>query len=55
MARKYELAWIENGELFRGGVPASLATVGKWIESCNDVDPETIYVAVPVLEETENG
>jgi len=45
----YEIAYIKDGELVRGGVAASLRTVGRWIESYlnNDSEPEYIYVAVP--------
>ena len=43
----YENAYIRDGELVRGGVAASLRTVGRWIESNQPDDPDTTYVAVP--------
>ena len=47
---RYEIAYIQDGELVRGGVAASLQTVGRWIESYKAVDPERTYVAVPASE-----
>lgn len=44
----YEIAYLdEYGDLIRGGVKATIATVGKWIEDSLKDDPDTIYVAVP--------
>lgn len=44
----YELAYLnDDGILIRGGLKATIATVGKWIEESLEDDPDTIYVAVP--------
>lgn len=44
----FEIAHLDrSGELHRGGVAATIRTVGKWIEESLEVDPDTIYVAVP--------
>lgn len=48
----YEIAYLnEDGILIRGGVKATIATVGKWIEESLEIDPDTIYVAVPADED----
>lgn len=48
----YEIAHLdENGTLQRGGLKATIATVGKWIEEAMALDPNTIYVAVPADED----
>ena len=43
----YEIAYIRDGELVRGGVSASLRTIGRWIESNQATDPDIVYMAVP--------
>ena len=43
----YEIAYIRDGELVRGGVAASLRTVGRWIEANQVTDPDIVYMAVP--------
>lgn len=43
----FELAYIQDGELVRGNVAASLRTVGRWIERYAVADPDRVYVAVP--------
>ena len=43
----YEIGFIENGEIIRGGYKAPLLTVGKWIRENMKLDPNTVYVAVP--------
>ena len=43
----FEIAYIQDGELVRGGTAASLRTVGRWIEKYQDLDPDHVYVAVP--------
>ena len=43
----YEIAYIRDGELVRGGISASLRTIGRWIESNQATDPDTVYMAVP--------
>lgn len=44
----FEIAHMDSrGELHRGGIAATIRTVGKWIEESLKVDPGTIYVAVP--------
>lgn len=48
----YEIAWVgEDGSLNRGGLKATIATVGKWIEENMKDDHETLYVAVPANED----
>lgn len=44
---KFEIAYIQDGELVRGGIAASLRTVGRWIEQAITDDPDTTYLAVP--------
>lgn len=44
----FEIAHIdENGDLVHGGIKATIRTVDKWIEEAIQVDPDSIYVAVP--------
>lgn len=48
----YEIAWLDKDRsLRRGGLKATIATVGKWIEEVMKVDSETLYMAVPANEE----
>lgn len=48
----YEIAWLDkDGSLRRGGLKATIATVGKWIEKNMETDHETLYVAVPANDE----
>lgn len=48
----YEIAWIDkDGRLQRGGIKATIATVGKWIEKSMEADHETLYMAVPANDE----
>lgn len=50
---KYEIASLENGRIFRGGVSADIRTVAKWIEQNKETDPETTYFAIPADEYAE--
>lgn len=43
----YEIAYVANGTLVRGGISASLRTVGRWVEANTANDPDHVYVAVP--------
>lgn len=48
----YEIAWIEkDGTLRRGGLKATIATVGRWIEDAMRIDQDSIYMAVPANED----
>ena len=47
----YEIACVMNGSLVRGGVAASLRTVGRWVEANTALDPDTAYVAVPASKD----
>lgn len=47
----YEVAYLREGELVRGGIKAPLLTVGKWIRDNAANDPDTVYVAVPASPE----
>lgn len=48
----YELAYLdEDGVLICGGIKATIVTVGKWIEESLEIDPDTIFVAVPADED----
>ena len=46
----YEVAYVKNGKLTRGGIKAPLPMVAEWIRELKEVDRETEYVAVPANE-----
>lgn len=48
MKTLYEIAYLENGEIIRGGIKADIRTVGKWIEENKDFG---IQFAIPANED----
>ena len=47
----YELAFVENGHLVRGGIKAPLLTVEKWLEEVKAVLTEAECVIAPASPE----
>lgn len=47
----YELGFIRDGQIVRGGIKADLETVGKWIEGYLKTDPDVTFFAVPADDE----
>jgi hypothetical protein len=43
----YEIGYIQNGEIVRGGVKAPLLTVGKWIREQLELCPDAELFAIP--------
>lgn len=46
----FEIAYMENGNLVRGGIKASKVRVDRWVRINSHKDPEHTYFAVEADE-----
>jgi len=49
--RMYELAYIENGEIVRGGIKADILTVERWLRENTEHYSVNPYIIVPASED----
>lgn len=47
MKTLYEIGYVLNGEIIRGGIKADIRTVAKWIEDGLSDWDDTVMFAVP--------
>ena len=46
----YEIGYVYDGEIVRGGIKAPISKVEEWIMAAKGIDSKTIYFAVPASE-----